>query len=95
MCEEYLDQTLVDRGRPIVDCVALSVPGGPSRIEGGGPPPASHDRLFFPRNRDLGKKDLLAKAIFKPMSREDKAYVGLLKVPFSLPQVLKKDRFDA
>lgn len=95
LCEEYLDQTLVDRGRPIVDCVALSVPGGPSRIEGGGPPPASHDRLFFPRNRDLGKKDLLAKAIFKPMSREDKAYVGLLKVPFSLPQVLKKDGFDA
>ena len=93
LCEEYLDQTLVESGRrAVVDCVALSVPGGSSRIEGGG---AGYDRLFFPRGRDLGKKDLLAKAIFKPMNREDAACVGILKMPFSIPQVLKPEGPDA
>ncbi len=77
----YLDQDLVARKRPVIDAVALSVVVG-------GNTPSSYDRLYFPMTRSLAKKDLILKAIFKPMDTEDSSRIGRHRFPIPLSDLL-------
>jgi hypothetical protein len=70
--------------RPVIDAVAISVMYGP-----GGP---SANRLYFPPGRNLEKKDLILKAIYKPMDIEDQSRIGLIRHPISLPEVIAQER---
>jgi len=87
LVSQYLDDTLRKLNRPVIDAVALSVREG---IQ-----PTSYDRLYFPRSRDLQKKDLILKAIFKPMDVEDTAKVGMNRYPISIPDALKATGLDS
>lgn len=78
LAAKYLDQDLVARNRPVIDAVVLSVVSGNT----------SYDRLYFPKTRSLAKKDLILKAIFKPMDIEDSSRVGLYRYPIALPDLL-------
>ena len=69
---------------PAVDAVALAVLGG----EGG------HEALYFPDNRELEKKDLLLKALFKPPDTEDHARVGEILHPISIDEAITRARRD-
>ena len=80
LAAKYLDQDLVARNRPVVDAVVLSVVSGST--------PTSYDRLYFPTTRSLAKKDLLMKAILKPMDFEDISRVGIVRFPIPLPELL-------
>lgn len=66
--------------RSVIDAVAISVMYG----SGG----SSADRLYFPPGRNLDKKDLILKAIYKPMDIEDQSRIGLLRHPNSLPEAI-------
>jgi hypothetical protein len=76
----YLDQELISRNRPVIDAVALSVVSGNT--------PTSYDRLYFPTTRSLAKKDLILKAIFRPMDIEDSSRIGIHRYPIPLPELL-------
>jgi hypothetical protein len=64
----------------VIDAVAVCVKGG----EG------SREALYFPTNRDLAKKDLILRAVFKPMDIEDLSAVGGLWFPMTLPDALDR-----
>ena len=48
------------------------------------------DALYFPANRDLAKKDLILRAVFKPMDTEDHSAVGGSWFPMTLPDALDR-----
>ena len=75
MVENYLN-SLSD---PAIDAVALMVKGSNG----------SYEKLYFPTNRELNKKDLILKALFKPMDSEDHSYVGTNRFPISWQQALE------
>ncbi|CAN5701433.1 hypothetical protein BH11VER1_BH11VER1_12170 [soil metagenome] len=81
---EYLDETLKKLARPVVDAVALSIKGGSE--------PVSYDRLYFPKTRELHKKDLILTALFKPMDMEDESLAGINLFPMSLPDAIENAR---
>lgn len=64
---------------PVIDAVVLMVKGGTT----------SYEKIHFPQNRALNKKDLILKAVFKPSSLEDHSGVGMNHFPRSLQDVLK------
>lgn len=68
--------------RPVVDAVALAVKGGSG----------SYEKLFFPVGRNLEKKDLILRAVFKPMDTEDHAFIGVIEFPMSVDDALHRIR---
>lgn len=68
--------------RPVVDAVALAVKGGTG----------SYEKLFFPVGRNPEKKDLILKAVLRPMDTEDHAFIGVIEFPMSLDEALERIR---
>jgi len=62
----------------VVDAIALFVIGG----EG------SYERLYFPADRNLDRKDIILKALFKPADVEDHSRNGILFFPMALDDVI-------
>lgn len=79
MVNEYFDKL----ERPVIDAVAISVMYG----SGG----SSADRLYFPPGINLEKKDLILKAIYKPLDIEDQSRIGSIRHPISLPEVIARE----
>jgi len=61
----------------VIDAVALYV-GGPS----------SYERLYFPTNRTLNKKDLILRSLYRPTDIEDHSRILLHRYPRALDEVL-------
>lgn len=78
--QEYFDH-LDAENRPVVDVVLVWMPLGRS--------PASSWTQFFPKNRDLRKKDLIVKALLKSPTEEDRTRYGLQQYPVALPDLLR------
>lgn len=75
---EYLDSL----DPPVIDAVALMVKGSTT----------SYEKIHFPLNRELNKKDLILKAVFKSCDPEDHSYVGTNRFPRSLQDVIEEVR---
>ena len=65
--EKLIDAYFRSLKRPVIDAIILSVKYSPQGF--------SNDRLYFPKDRELDKRDLLLRAIFKPMDMEDQSPV--------------------
>lgn len=77
--EEYF-ASLEERKRPVVDAVLVWMPLGGS--------PSSSWVQYFPKNRDLKKKDLILKALLREPSEEDRSRFGLQQFPISLDEAI-------
>lgn len=82
--DALIDEYFNNLDRQVIDAVALSVRCGSQGF--------SEDRLYFPRGRNLDKKDLILKAVFKPMDAEDHSKLGVITYPKSLPEAIEAMR---
>lgn len=73
-----VDEYLASLDEPIVDAVCVAVLGGNG----------SHENLYFPKGRDLEKKDLILRAILTLPDPEDHSSVGIVTHPRNLEDVI-------
>jgi predicted AAA+ superfamily ATPase len=74
----YLDHTLVQLDRPVIDAVVIWVRGA-AGLRGGEQlkSPASSLTAYFPKSRPLNRKDLIVRAILKEVDIEDSSMIGV------------------
>jgi len=65
---------------PVIDAIALFVIGSQG----------SYEKLYFPPDRELAKRDLILRAIFKPIDPEDHSYVGVMAFPQDLGKLIEQ-----
>lgn len=82
--DAMIDEYFNNLDRQVIDAVALSVRCGSQGF--------SEDRLYFPQGRNLDKKDLILKAVFKPMDAEDHSKLGVITYPKSLSEAIEAMR---
>jgi predicted AAA+ superfamily ATPase len=73
-----VDEYLASLDEPVVDAVCVAVLGGNG----------SHENLYFPKGRDLEKKDLILRAILTLPDPEDHSSVGIVTHPRNLEDVI-------
>lgn len=73
-----VDDYLAALDGPVLDAVCVVVLGGKG----------SHENLYFPKGRDLEKKDLILRAILTPPDPEDHSTVGIVTYPRNLGDII-------
>lgn len=88
---QYLDETLPSHQRPVIDAVLVRVRGaaGLTGVESM-KSPASSLTAYFPKTRPLNRKDLLLRAMLKPVDMEDNSMIGVFRHPVTLQEAIDR-----